>query len=139
MELGIGKRIRQRRNELKMTQEELAYRMGYKSKAAICKVENGEDNITSDRVSKFAKALNCSPAYIMGWESDGWENYIPPEGTPTYIIQKYEFSKNPQFMEYVLKMWSLPPDNLEFVYNQIDFQIDWVDKEKRKKDGSSLA
>lgn len=68
MELGIGKRIKKRRTELGLTQGELAERMGYKSKAAICKVENGEDNITSDRVSKFAEALGCSPAYLMGWQ-----------------------------------------------------------------------
>lgn len=68
MEIGIGKRIKKRRTDLGLTQSELAERMGYKSKAAICKVENGEDNITSDRVSKFAEALECSPAYLMGWQ-----------------------------------------------------------------------
>lgn len=67
METGVGKRIKKRRIELNLTQEELAHRMGYKSKAAICKVEGGEDNITSDRIHKFADALNCSPAYLMGW------------------------------------------------------------------------
>lgn len=68
MELGIGKRIKKRRTELGLTQDELAQRMGYKSKAAICKVEGGEDNITTDRIQRFAKALECSPSYLMGWE-----------------------------------------------------------------------
>ena len=68
MELGIGQRIKAKRKELGLTQLELAHKMGYGSRAAICKVERGEDNITSDRVTRFANALGCSEAYIMGWE-----------------------------------------------------------------------
>lgn len=79
MEYGIGKRIKKRRTDLGLTQSELADRMGYKSKAAICKVENGEDNITSDRISKFADALECSPAYLMGWEERIKELYRQTE------------------------------------------------------------
>lgn len=70
MVLGIGKRIKERREELQLTQMDLAKRLGYTSKAAVCKVERGDDNITADRVSKFAKALNCSEAYLMGWDTN---------------------------------------------------------------------
>lgn len=70
METGLGKRIKKRRLDLNLTQEDLALRMGYKSKAAICKVEGGEDNITSDRIRKFADALETTPSYLMGWESE---------------------------------------------------------------------
>lgn len=70
METGLGKRIKKRRTDLHLTQEELAHRMGYKSKAAICKVEGGEDNITSDRIQKFADALETTPSYLMGWEEN---------------------------------------------------------------------
>lgn len=68
MSLGIGKRIKEKREELGLTQMQLAQRLGYTSKAAVCKVERGDDNITADRVSKFAKALNCSESYLMGWD-----------------------------------------------------------------------
>lgn len=73
MDLGIGKRIKQKRLELGLTQLELAQKMGYTSRAAICKVEKGQDNITSDRVTKFANALGCSESYIMGWEKESGE------------------------------------------------------------------
>ena len=79
MGLGIGQRIKLRRNELKLTQEDLAHRMGYKSKAAVCKVEGGEDNITSDRIEKFAKALSCTPAYLMGWDQKPQVYYTADE------------------------------------------------------------
>lgn len=76
MSLGIGKRIKEKREELGLTQMQLAERLGYTSKAAVCKVERGDDNITADRVSKFAKALNCSESYLMGWDE---ENKAPTD------------------------------------------------------------
>lgn len=76
MNLGIGKRIREKREELGLTQLELAHKMGYKSRAAICKVEKGEDNITSDRVTRFANALGCSESYIMGWDTNTAEEQL---------------------------------------------------------------
>ena len=64
----VGERIKQRRIELGLSQEDLAKRMGYSGKSSVCKAETSEDNITTTKVSKFAKALNCSEKYLMGWE-----------------------------------------------------------------------
>lgn len=63
----IGDRIRQRRKELNLTQDELAKRMGYSSRTAISNVEKGGEDLTSTRIKKYAEALDCSPAYLMGW------------------------------------------------------------------------
>ncbi len=68
----IGNNIRQRRLELKLSQSQLAKLMGYKSKAAISQVEHGKEDLTLDRVVKYANALRCSPAYLAGWEK--WES-----------------------------------------------------------------
>jgi len=51
-----------------MTQEELAKRLGYKSKSTINKIENGTNDIPQSKVVKFAEALGTTPAYLMGWE-----------------------------------------------------------------------
>lgn len=67
METGIGKRIRERRKELEISQQDLANRMGLKSKSTICKIERGEDNLTLPIVKRYAKALNVDPFYLMGW------------------------------------------------------------------------
>ena len=64
----IGDRISQRRKELGMTQTELAKKMGYKSKAAISKIETNVNDITQSAVVKFAEVLDTSIAYLMGWE-----------------------------------------------------------------------
>lgn len=63
-----GERIKQRREELGLTQTELAERMGYKSRAAICTVEKDKEDLTTTRIRRFAEALQTTPAYLMGWE-----------------------------------------------------------------------
>ena len=63
----IGKRIRSRREQLGMTQEELASRLGYKSKTTIAKIENGTNDLVQSKVTEFAKVLDTTPAYLMGW------------------------------------------------------------------------
>jgi len=42
--------------------------MGLRSKSTICKVETGDDNLTTDTVKKYADALETTPAYLMGWK-----------------------------------------------------------------------
>lgn len=64
----IGERIRIRRQELGMTQEELAKRMGYKSKSTVNKVESGKNDVNQSTAVKYAMALNTTVAYLMGWE-----------------------------------------------------------------------
>ncbi len=62
----IYTRIRNRREELGLSQEELAARMGYKSKSSINKIEMGINDIPQSKVLAFAKALNTTTAYLMG-------------------------------------------------------------------------
>lgn len=66
-------RIRNRRIELGLTQLEVSKRLGLTSKAAVCKVEKQGDDVTLKNVEKFAKALDCSVLYLMGWEEDNNE------------------------------------------------------------------
>ena len=64
----IGKKIKYFREILGMTQEELAKKLGYKSKTTIAKIELGTNDISQSKVVEFAKALNTTPAQLMGWE-----------------------------------------------------------------------
>jgi transcriptional regulator with XRE-family HTH domain len=64
----IGENICTRRKELGMTQEELAKKMGYKSKSTINKIENGTNDIPQSKIVKFAETLETTPAYLMGWQ-----------------------------------------------------------------------
>lgn len=66
--LDIGERIKIRREKLKMSQDELAKRIGYKSRSSINKIELGHYNLTQSKIKAIADALETTPAYIMGWE-----------------------------------------------------------------------
>lgn len=67
----IGQRIRDKRIELSMSQDELAKKVGYKSRSSIQKIEKAR-NLPLPKVEKMATALGCTPSYLMGWDtSDG--------------------------------------------------------------------
>lgn len=64
----IGERIKARRDELGMSQEELAHKIGYKSKTSINKIELGIQELRQSKIKQIADALQTTPAYIMGWK-----------------------------------------------------------------------
>ena len=75
--LEIYKRIRARREELGISQEELAKRMGYKSRSSINKIEKGENDIPQSKIVAFAQALRTTPAALMGWEQSPASDDLP--------------------------------------------------------------
>lgn len=66
----IYDRIRARRIELNMSQEELANKLGYKTRSAINKIESGIRDISQSKIEQFAEALYTTPSYLMGWEAN---------------------------------------------------------------------
>ena len=64
----IGSRIRNRREELGLSQDELGKRIGYKSRSSINKIELDQRNLTQSKIKAIADALETTPAYIMGWD-----------------------------------------------------------------------
>ena len=74
----VGENILQMRKRLGWTQEELATRMGYKSKSTINKIELGINDIPQSKIVKFADVLGTTPAHLMGW-NDEEENLSPEE------------------------------------------------------------
>lgn len=66
----IGQRIKQRREELNITQDELAKRLGYKSRSSINKIELDIYNLKQSKIKAIADALQTTPGFIMGWQED---------------------------------------------------------------------
>ena len=66
----VGERIKKRRLEMHMSQEELAEKMGYTNKSTISKIESGVNDITQSKVKQFAEVLNTNIPYLMGWIED---------------------------------------------------------------------
>ncbi len=66
--MGLKENIKSKRIERKMTLEDLAKSVGV-SRQTIQRYESGViGNIPSDKIELIARALDTSPAYLMGWE-----------------------------------------------------------------------
>lgn len=63
----LSDRVRARREDLGLTQDELAKRMGYKSRVSINKIENGRP-VSQKIIVRLADALGVSVPYLMGWD-----------------------------------------------------------------------
>ena len=91
----IGERIKQRRLELGYTADALAKLLN-KNRATIYRYENGDiENMPIDVLEPLAKALNTTPAYLMGWTDS--QQSIEPKNTEGY----YTDSEAAEFAEYL--------------------------------------
>lgn len=63
----LGEKIKTLRKQKDMTQEELGLKLGVQ-KQTITRYESGViTNLKRTTIAKLAKALDVSPAYLMGW------------------------------------------------------------------------
>lgn len=66
--MSVGKRIKERRNELQMSVDDLATKLK-KNRATIYRYEKGEiENLPIDIIESLVKALDTTPQYLMGWD-----------------------------------------------------------------------
>lgn len=72
-----GDLIKARRKEIAMSAERLAEKVGV-SPATIYRYEKGEiEKVPVDVIKDIAKALNTTPAYLMGWQTSSAAPTIP--------------------------------------------------------------
>lgn len=67
------------REQKGLSQEALAEKVGYKDRSSIAKIEAGLVDLPQSKIAAFARALNVTPAQLMGIE-DGYplpSNVIP--------------------------------------------------------------
>lgn len=84
----IGERIRLRREELHLSQEELAKKLGYKSRSSINKIELDSRNLTQSKIKAIADALETTPSYIMGWEEESSTSEKIEPNMDYYLLNK---------------------------------------------------
>ena len=65
----IGERVRTARERKGFTQDELAHKLGYKSRSSINKIEKERD-IPRSMIVKLAEILDVTPAFLMGWDEE---------------------------------------------------------------------
>lgn len=104
----IGKKIKQRRLELGLSQEELAKKMGYKSRSTINKIELDKHDINQSKLVRLAKALDCSPSYFIT-DSDIVIDVLPDREEANRVLH------------YANKLNALTPEQRSNVMQYIDF------------------
>lgn len=78
--MSVGDNIKKRRFELRMSQQELADAMGYKTRSTIAKIESGENDVSQKKLQKFADVLDTTPeALISGYTSSVVESIQKPD------------------------------------------------------------
>lgn len=108
--MNVGERIKQKRIEMNMTQDELAKKVGYKSRSSINKIELSRD-LPLPKVEKVAKALDCSPSYLMGWE-----NFTEQAA----IVDADLLCLTPKQKDYIIRISKLSEDKQECLWNVVD-------------------
>lgn len=124
----IGDRIKERREHLKMSQDDLAKKLGYKSRSSINKIERDASGLPQSKIVAIANALNTTPAYIMGWESDKAETSKKIDAT-TDVLIRMETDK--QYSELVITLYKMDNDRLSAVKAILD-SLKLFSSEERK-------
>lgn len=72
-------RIRETREKRGLTQQQLAEMVGYTNRSSIAKVEKGMVDLSETKIAAFAKALNVTPAFLLGIEE------VAPNITESFV------------------------------------------------------
>ena len=62
----LYERIKLRRKQLGLTQDDLASMIGYSNRSAIARIENGSIDLPQSKIIAFADALKTTPGWLMG-------------------------------------------------------------------------
>ncbi|MBE5942499.1 MAG: helix-turn-helix domain-containing protein [Lachnospiraceae bacterium] len=65
----ISNKVKKRRLSLGLSQEDLAKKLGYKSKTTINKIESGVNDIPRKKIKDFAVALETTPEYFLDYSN----------------------------------------------------------------------
>ena len=86
--MNTGDRIKQRRLELGLSADDLGAKIG-KSRATIYRYENGDiENMPTPVLEPLAKALDTTPADLMGWEGQSEKSNIKTIAVPWTVSDK---------------------------------------------------
>ena len=75
--MGMGSRIRERRRELGLSQDELAQKVGYKNRSTIARIESGENDIMVSKLKEIANVLETQVLWLLSGDEQPY--YIDPE------------------------------------------------------------
>ena len=102
----MANKIKELRKSKNMTLEDVGKIVGV-GKSTVRKWETGMiENMRRDKIADLARALDTTPAYLMGWEEEQKKNDIQAD-----IILKMRTDTT--FMSVVEKLYKLDKEKLE--------------------------
>ena len=108
--LELYKNIKRRREELGMSQETLAKRVGYSDRSSIAKIESGRVDLSQTKILEFAKALDISPGELMGLDG-----IVPPEPIGRVEVEPIEqYYLDPEVAQMAQELASRPEMQIMF-------------------------
>lgn len=113
----IYSRIKNLRESLGLSQDELAKKLGYTSRSTINKIESGKIDISRSKIEAFAKALNTTPSYLMGWDNEGDGYYDDPE----VAAYAEELRTNPEMKMLFSAAKDISKESMQKTYEYIKF------------------
>lgn len=105
----IGERIKQKRIEANLSQDELAKKVGYKSRSSIQKIEAAR-NLPINKVEKMALALDCDPGYLMGWTDDPESKPIRMGEDDTLVLFGFNPEQRKELIDFYNSFKNASPD-----------------------------
>lgn len=84
------RRISLRREELHISQRQLAEMLGYSTRTYISRVELGNLPLAKDRIPKWAEALKTSPAYLLHEQEDSSIAKVSADPLLDMLISNYD-------------------------------------------------
>lgn len=112
--MDLATRVKRRREELGLSQEQLALRMGYSSRTSINKIENGRP-CSQKIIARLAEALNVSIPYLMGWTSE--EPQDAEKEKSTTLEESDGLTENQRLLMQFVQ--SVPDDKAEMILRVI--------------------
>lgn len=95
--MSFGSRIKNRREELGLSQQELAKRMGYRSRSSINKIELGKNTVSLSKLARLAEALETTVEYLLADENFDTKNSVfSISGKEKKIVLAYRSKPNLQ-------------------------------------------
>lgn len=132
--LVVHKRIKSRREEMGLTQAELAEKLGYEDASPISKIEEGKDEASQSKIFAFAKVLDTTTAYLMGWTDDPTENTPQLRGAPTPQAPQEPITENEEeFLILAHNAEQLTDEERTVLYSEIKRTIGTFIKLRRLK------
>ena len=116
----FGRNVRKIRELRGMSQEELAHKMGFKSRSSINKIEIGRSSIPVEKISQLALILRVSPLDFIQDESED----LKLTTLPDYGYEQKNDNVKESKPEVLLEFNKLSEKNQEQALSYIKYLLD---------------